>query len=358
MENAKPRLFALDLLRIFAAYWVLFHHWTSTGGFLKDMKMPYEVPELPRLLHALLHPGFLGVDIFFILSGIVISRSALDRSWEKFASARFLRLYPAYLLATVAAIALAPLTINSYPPLSQLWLSLTGLQWFFGYPTIVGPAWTLFIEIRFYILIAVVLAILGRCSRPQLMAFARLWLVGIILIPSLKFEWLNFILLGEYGCYFVLGMVVGLCRNREDMVKNLPTIAVAMIVSWLRMQLRLSEKIPDMAVDQIVSAIILLCVMAAAYFAIEAKAAKSTILDRSVVTLALATYPIYLFHEPLGMPLIGWLRSYGFGFWGAMAIAFVATTAFAILCAKAIEPSVGRAVKSAFTYGSQAATPS
>ncbi|NKJ35268.1 acyltransferase [Rhizobium sp. SG570] len=351
MQNEKPRLLPLDFVRIFAAYWVLFHHWSSTGGFLKHMKLGYEVPQLPGIIHAFLLPGYLGVDIFFILSGVVIGRSAVDRSWKQFAKARFVRLFPAYFMATLIAILLAPLTVSDHPPLSQLWLSLSGLQWFFGYPTIVGPAWTLFIEIRFYILIAVVIAVAGRCSAARLMAFAQIWLLILLFAPSLNIDWLNFLFLAEYGCYFALGMVVGLCRSRQDIAKNIPVIVLGMIVSWVRMQARSSQAMPDPAIAQLVSAAIISAVMAMAYFAVESKPATAGRMDKIVVTLALATYPIYLLHEPIGMPLIAWLRWQGVGFTTSLLIAVVMLTALSVIFAKALEPFVGRKVRDALDLG-------
>ncbi|NKB95048.1 acyltransferase family protein [Ochrobactrum intermedium] len=102
---AKPRYVLLDLMRIFAAYWVLVHHWTATDGFMIHLKQKYTIPDLPIILEEVLAGGYLGVDIFFILSGIVISKSAIHRNWVDFSQSRFIRLFPAYFVITLLAIA-------------------------------------------------------------------------------------------------------------------------------------------------------------------------------------------------------------------------------------------------------------
>ena len=138
--RSSVRAIPLDILRIFAALWVLVHHWISKDGLARNLQHPYDVSWVPNWIAAAAAPGFLGVDLFFILSGIVISRSAIGRSWSEFAMARFFRLYPAYAIAIALAILFAPITLIKYPPFSQSILGITGLQWFVGAPTIVGPA--------------------------------------------------------------------------------------------------------------------------------------------------------------------------------------------------------------------------
>jgi peptidoglycan/LPS O-acetylase OafA/YrhL len=124
-----------------------------------------------------------------------------------------------------------------------------------------------------------------------------------------------------------------------------------MIVSWVRMQARSSQAMPDPAIAQLVSAAIISAVMAMAYFAVESKPATAGRMDKIVVTLALATYPIYLLHEPIGMPLIAWLRWQGVGFTTSLLIAVVMLTALSVIFAKALEPFVGRKVRDALDLG-------
>lgn len=173
--SSKPRYVLLDLMRIFAAYWVLIHYWTATDGFMLHLKQKYTLPDFPHGVKERLSGGYLGVDIFFILSGIVISKSAIHQNWIDFSKSRFIRLFPAYFVVTILAIVIAPITMQDYPPVSKLIISLTGLQWFYGYPTIIGPAWTLFFEIRFYIFMAVLITIFRDISINMMKNIAIIW---------------------------------------------------------------------------------------------------------------------------------------------------------------------------------------
>lgn len=341
ISASKPRYVLLDLLRIFAAYWVLFHHWTVTDGFMKLMKHGYEIPSFPHVARVLLEPGFLGVDVFFILSGIVISKSAVGRPWDVFARARFIRLFPAYLIATVIGIALASFTMSVRPPTTQLLMSLTGLQWFYGYPTIIGPAWTLFYEVRFYILIAAVIAMMGAVTSERMRTTAIVWGIALILAPSLKVPAFDFLVIADYGVYFCFGIILG-TTSKDAVKKNLPLIVFGFAIAWVRLQARYGEKIPHAFEAEIVSALILLAITFIALRPRELSFIRSERSHRLVTNLALATYPLYLLHEPVGMPLIAELMQMGLPFSVSFLLALALVTAFSLYCATELEKRFGR----------------
>ena len=88
-SNENDRLLALDSLRAIAALAVLFYHYTS--GY-EHVVGPHIQP-VPSVEF-----GYLGVDLFFVISGFVIAWT-LQRSSSlaDFAFGRVARLYPAYL---------------------------------------------------------------------------------------------------------------------------------------------------------------------------------------------------------------------------------------------------------------------
>ncbi|MFQ0814974.1 hypothetical protein AVM02_18555 [Brucella anthropi] len=308
---------------------------------MKLMKRGYEIPSFPHVIRVLLEPEFLGVDIFFILSGIVISKSAVGRSWDDFARARFIRLFPAYFIATVIGIILASFTMSVHPPVPQLLMSLTGLQWFYGYPTIIGPAWTLFFEVRFYILIAVFVATMRLVTTDSMRTFAIIWSISLILAPSLNIPAFNFLVISDYGVYFCFGIILGTTTN-NSVKSNVPLIIFGFSIAWVRLQARYGAIEHHAFEAEIVSALILLAITFVALRPHELSFIRSEKSYRLVTNLALATYPLYLLHEPVGMPLIAELTRLGAPFSLSFLLVLVLITAFSLYCATKLEKRFGR----------------
>src|ERR687886_288291 len=103
-RRPRSEIRALTGLRIVAAMWVVLYHY-------EPELMPY-VDQLPGV-HAVLSAGWIGVELFFVLSGFVIARSYLDecgRRWSTAGAARFVvnrvaRVWPAWMAVTVVACA-------------------------------------------------------------------------------------------------------------------------------------------------------------------------------------------------------------------------------------------------------------
>jgi peptidoglycan/LPS O-acetylase OafA/YrhL len=92
----RLELTGLTALRLLAALFVLLFHsrYFAEGGWL-------EIP-----VFALFSSGWLGVDIFFVLSGFVISYVYSENlRYFPYLLRRFARIYPAYFLSTIAALA-------------------------------------------------------------------------------------------------------------------------------------------------------------------------------------------------------------------------------------------------------------
>jgi len=87
-QPAPPNLAALTALRFFAAMWVVFYH------FWDNLGVP--APEIVA-------KGYLGVELFFVLSGFILSHVYLERfktgdfSYREFLWARLARVYPLHI---------------------------------------------------------------------------------------------------------------------------------------------------------------------------------------------------------------------------------------------------------------------
>ncbi|MBI2381694.1 MAG: acyltransferase [Gammaproteobacteria bacterium] len=141
-----PRLPGLDLLRALAITWVMIFH-AQVGG--------YGTPWRP-----LSNLGWMGVDIFFVLSGYLIGWPVLKGlaegrgfSWRDFYIKRVFRILPAF-LAVLGLYALWP-AFREAPGMQPLWqfLSFTvNFQIDYAHNRAFSHAWSLCVEEHFYLL--------------------------------------------------------------------------------------------------------------------------------------------------------------------------------------------------------------
>jgi peptidoglycan/LPS O-acetylase OafA/YrhL len=162
------------------------------------------------LAQSLFQAGWLGVQIFFVLSGFLITGILLDtkeapRFWSAFYMRRLLRIFPLYYLLLVLVLVVAP-RLPSAPAWllgerrDQLWYWLYVANWahLFGADgvTPLGHCWSLAVEEQFYLVWPVVVYALGRralartCVALALGAFAlRMGLTLAGDARELIYEW-------------------------------------------------------------------------------------------------------------------------------------------------------------------------
>jgi peptidoglycan/LPS O-acetylase OafA/YrhL len=157
------RIAPLDGLRGIAVLAViLFHAFARWPGLVP---MPYGSRYAP-----VFGWGWLGVELFFVISGFVICMT-LEKcdSFAQFMGKRWLRLFPAMLVASLLIFTTAPL-VNSpmgQPGAAQLLPGLTFIdsRWLalvHGPDSIEGTFWSLYAEMKFYVFAGIVYFTLGR----------------------------------------------------------------------------------------------------------------------------------------------------------------------------------------------------
>ncbi|MEP6603221.1 MAG: acyltransferase [Spartobacteria bacterium] len=174
---AAHRRPGLDLLRALAILLVVLYH-AGLFGF----ELPFDVQRF----------GWVGVDLFFVLSGYLIAGQLCARiargdrpNLTVFYHRRALRILPAYLVI-VAIYFLLPATWREYPTIPPLWkfLSFTQNLGLRG-GTSFSHAWSLCIEAQFYLLLPFVILALARKPRPLLiMLIPGMVLAGEVLIRA------------------------------------------------------------------------------------------------------------------------------------------------------------------------------
>lgn len=161
--NAK-RVDYIDLLRVLALVSVISFHYFFNGISKGTVNSVSLTPFADIAKY-----GYLGVELFFLISGFVILYST-NRSAGEFLKKRFLRLYPMYWLAItfIFIVTSLPFWENRGPSLGKTLLNLTMIPTAFGGTWVDDAHWFLLRELQFYLFIAVVLA-LGLGKRlPQI----------------------------------------------------------------------------------------------------------------------------------------------------------------------------------------------
>jgi peptidoglycan/LPS O-acetylase OafA/YrhL len=203
----RDRLYEIDLLRITAALAVVVYHYTFSGyaGHLTSIAFP--------ALSTITRYGYLGVDMFFVISGFVVLLSAWGRRPHEFVISRIVRLYPAYWVAvTITAIVAITLSHGLFKVTPAQYVA--NLTMFNSLPNIRNVDvvyWTLWAEIRFYLLVFV-LAWIG-ITRARVVTVLWLWLAATAIIeahilPAGPAGKIDLIVQSQWSHYFIAGMAL------------------------------------------------------------------------------------------------------------------------------------------------------
>lgn len=341
-------IIGLDLIRFAAASFVMLFHlsyysWAepqSPSGKILSHVVDY------RYMAALSSWGWVGVHIFFVISGYVIALSAHGKSAGQFFRGRFLRLYPAVwicsLLTLVALLAIGP-------PSNIISLYLKSIILFPIQPWVDAVYWTLGVEMSFYFMVfvliwfnsfnslSVLLSVIGIVSTMMWIV----WLSGLSELGMLRHTRWAELLLFPYGCYFALGGLIWLILSDRPTVAR-TIIAAACFLGGAIGVYSLSQKsIYGSYVPVIIWAIAVLAIMLSVVFngAITALFKNS---GRWVRLIGLATYPIYLVHDVVGAAIIYWLCYMGMHPLPALLLSIFIVICLALFIASVIEPMVRR----------------
>lgn len=165
MENAAvataikndKRIVFLDYLRIFAFASVLLGHkyWDQLATLSNNTEIHSSFRLLVSMLLPLIHGGGVGVVIFFLISGYIITLVLQTEKSIEFIIKRIFRIYPLYIAAVLIQYALSYFDGQSINYLNLL-LQLTLMGDFFGTPYALGGVeWTLRVEMLFYVYMAI-----------------------------------------------------------------------------------------------------------------------------------------------------------------------------------------------------------
>lgn len=280
------RLVALDLVRFFAAMSVVIYHYTNTSFGYFSMFSQF---------------GYLGVPIFFIISGYVIALSANNRTALQFAVSRFTRLYPAYWASIAFTIAVVTYLTDISFSLKQIIANLTLLNSYARIPNIDGIYWTLQKELQFY---GCVFLLIAFNVFSKIKIWLTLWLVLTILF--LLFQqpfFMGWFISPEYSSLFIAGIAFYLIHNNGVTRYNLIVLFISLILSSIYGWRDTTGFMIDPSIIEQSAAVVIIWLSYAMFYllVIEKIRVKQT---NFYLMLGALTYPLYLIHNLAGKALI------------------------------------------------------
>jgi peptidoglycan/LPS O-acetylase OafA/YrhL len=291
-----------------------------------------------------IYSGFVGVTLFFVLSGFILAYTYIDDSgslrgsWSDFYFARFARVYPVYLLAllialpsfidmtvihpvgvmklkdTIRTAVLAPLLLQGWSP-KRAWI------WN-------GPGWSLSAEAFFYLLFPIIGVWLSRQSSKRLLEVGLIAFAAII-APQLLFALTRpdgspAVTMSMYGPWvaflkfsplihlpqFVIGIITGVAFIRRTETPRLMGWLSVAIVCVIAVTLSESGAIPYLMLQ---GGLLAPLFAAAIYALAHGRGILVKLLTRPLmVRMGEASYALYLLHMPVswyltvGLKAIGW----------------------------------------------------
>jgi peptidoglycan/LPS O-acetylase OafA/YrhL len=289
----------LDILRFLAAFWVMsFHYFLGFSGEIHWYRY-----------------GNLGVPLFFIISGFVISQSVANASTKAFALGRFIRLFPLFWIICTATYIFTLIVPGASPVLfPEYMISMTMLGDHFGsllgYAHIVDAAyWSLAVELIFYFGIGLFVYLF---KWKHIRWFTALW----VMVSALAFyfhrdgDFIAKTLLVRHASYFLFGITLMLISSSKYATWKLKIYDYAFLLGTAIYGAFISYRaLPPYLVPHPYDADIV-AGLQVAFFAIAVLLVYLSryITEQKWITRCIAigglTYPLYLMHQTIGNTII------------------------------------------------------
>lgn len=291
---------------------------------------------------------WVGVQVFFVLSGFVIAFSSEGASVARFVRSQVLRLAPAlWIRIPVCAVALVAW---GSPIANVVWLAAKTAVLAPKGPWIAGQIWTLGIEVFFYAAIAFLL-LADSFRRVQLLDWvlagvsALYWLLiasGTVADTAGRITQL---LLLQHGCYFALGLAIWLISRLGATTGRLLFCALCVATACFQIDATLVAERPgyglgDQPLVPFLWWLAMVLLMAASVRFNPAIVRLAPKAGPTIRLLGIMTYPLYLLHYYVGGSAMIAADELGAPPVMALLAAIVSSLAAAYLSAQWFEPRV------------------
>lgn len=289
----KNRFEYIDALRVVGAASVISFHYFSNGisnGSVTSIGLtPFS--EIAKY-------GYLGVQLFFVVSGYLILMSTNRSAWE-FAKGRVKRLYPLYWMAIIliTAITYLPTLSKNQPDFLQILASITMFPTAFDQGWIDGAHWFMLIEIQFYLLIFVLLKLRAGKHLPTIFP---IW--AIVILIWYVFDLNRFNIWYLYGPFsFICGgaIIYSIKQSGWNLLRVVGLIAAVTGGLYSRLgSLDYLSEIRNTQYSATVVTVIVLIIFGLLLLTLLPKISNMHI--PGAVFLGAITYPLFLIHGRLG----------------------------------------------------------
>jgi exopolysaccharide production protein ExoZ len=318
MLHQPKQLETLQVLRGLAAILVLLHH----TSFLAKEKRDFE------FLFGVFDFGYMGVDLFFVLSGFIIfyihHKDIGQRSkFTSFIKKRFIRIYPVYWVVALAVLPLFFFLPNNQNVSDPFYVVKSLLLFPQADHPFVGVAWTLTHEVFFYFMFSLLICFRPGISYTIVISWLSITLGLFIFSPVLKLSnfWINFIF-SPFNLEFLMGSLCAFIVLRFKKDYNFSKYLGFAILTLFWLFSYTGKSFPDVIGWGISSALIILGFSSRDYIS-NIKA------PRLLKFIGDASYSIYLTHSYTllaGHYLFSFLNFYRFG-----SLAFIALATIALI---------------------------
>ena len=359
---AKPHFICVDFLRFMAASLVMFYHLlylshAREGGVYYLSGGMISLPDATPYTYW----GWVGVQIFFVISGFVITFSAYNATAYQFFVNRFVRLMPGIWICASLSYLLCVIFLETNPLDSYLkTLILHPLG-----PWIDPVYWTIGIEVSFYFIVLLFLIGKQLSSLPWLAigigilssVYSVLHLLAYVLPEISYLSPADFregirarqLLLIQHGAFFAIGVLLSyyFMHKSRHYIFWIAAFLLACCIQIVAYNFDENIKVNDTH-NAIAPMLVWLAAMA---FMIwgglkwEVKLHSMPWVPRISRRLGLMTYPVYLIHLTFGAFLMGVLAKRGFPPPLAVFTAIIFSLLASWFISKYLEPPLQKLVK-------------
>ena len=345
---SKKRIYAIDLFRFIASISVVLYHLLFRGWAADNMSdVSFE-----NIGHAFKY-GYLGVDLFFILSGFLITHSIKNKSISDFLVSRISRLYPIYWLSiTFTSIVIIVFGDSRFSvDFPQFIMNLTMFHNYANIESIYCVYWTLFVEMKFYIFIIGIFLILNKLKEITIDSLVIFWSFFCVLYYFFDdysiFKVLNIFLFFDYAPLFIAGIVFSQIYENGVRFKDYTILFVSLLLS-LNHSIIKAEVLENYFNFQFSTIIISLIIFSFYLIILMVSMNRLNIINSVRLTkLGMLTYPLYLLHQNIGFIALNNLKEY-LNKYFLVTLIIIVLIFTSYLMSKFYEPRVSKFVKMSF----------